>query len=95
MTTDRLAKKVAQDIEQMSPTEKARVRTILENDAVVVNHVVRWMIQHGILLTVRNYTEIDLGAPLDLESLDAEYRAELESLVEDGVLVPTKSKFAN
>jgi hypothetical protein len=60
------------------------------------NYVVEYLISKGIPLTVRNYIALAyLGDVRSLEDLGPEDRAEVDGLIEDGILVDTQSKQAN
>lgn len=59
------------------------------------NHVIEFMLANGILLTVANYCEINYGSPLKLDDLLGEYYAEVEGLIEEGILVETESRHKN
>jgi hypothetical protein len=61
----------------------------------VKDYVIDFMIANGILLTVANYCEINYGSPLKLDDLLGEYHAEVEGLIEEGILVETDSRHKN
>ena len=61
-----------------------------------LNHTLRYLYYNGIPPTVRNYIQLDTMADAStLEELGAETRGEIESLIENGLLVDTDNKFKN
>jgi hypothetical protein len=55
----------------------------------------RYMVEHNIPLTVANYVALNFMGDFKPDELEGEYRAEVERLIEDGLLVDTKSKCVN
>jgi len=61
-----------------------------------LNYTLRYMVAHNIPLTVENYVGLNfMGDYGSLDELEGEYRAEVERMVEDGLLVDTKSERVN
>jgi hypothetical protein len=59
-----------------------------------LNYSLRYLYANGILPTVRNYIQLDtMGDASTLEELGPEARAEIESLIEIGLLVDTENQF--
>lgn len=61
-----------------------------------LNCTLRYLYANGILPTVRNYIGLNwMGDYNSLDELEGEYRAEVEALIEAGLLVATDSDFEN
>jgi hypothetical protein len=59
-----------------------------------LNHTLRYLCSNGILPTVRNYIQLDtLADASTLDDLGPETRAEVEGLIEDGLLIDTINEF--
>ncbi len=59
-----------------------------------LNYTLRFLYSNNILPTVRNYIQLDtMGDASTLDDLGPETRAEVEGLIEDGLLVDTINEF--
>ena len=60
------------------------------------NRTLRYLYANNILPTVRNYLGLEfMGGVSTLEDAGPEDRAEIEGLIEDGLLVDTDNEFRN
>jgi len=96
-TTEQLAEKILQDVKQMSPEEKQKVREHLDKAfgkaKIVHDHdldaetdeVLRTMLELGTPLTLENYIDLAyMGAPPDGIEEDGEFLASVPDVILNG-----------
>ena len=84
---------MTETVDNDAPFEKEAMKN--PKDELPLDSLLRYMIALNIPLTVENYVGLNFMGDQTRDSLEGEYLAEVERLIEDGLLVDTKSKCVN